>query len=169
MFDEFNNIKGTKLFYVDSPYDSTSDYNEEDGNVDKFTPKDMEALINILSESKDRFIFSMRAVGTSRSSEVRKKANTSIKENVYKVFKECKIKNLYVVVILSKKYTVEHIIQNGVSQCEIMLTNFQVSEFAEYPLEKKSKKFQFKIYKFADFMKLIDENMPVLKKPDECV
>jgi hypothetical protein len=169
VFDEFKKIKGSKLFYVDSPYDSTSDYNEEDGNVDEFTPKDMKALINILSESKDRFIFSMRAVGTSRRNEVRKKANASIKDNVYEVFKECKIKNLYVVVILSKKYTVEHIIQNGVSQCEIMLTNFQVSEFAEYPLEKKSKKFQFKIYKFADFMKLIDENMPVLRKPDECV
>lgn len=167
VINEFANIGAGVLFYSDSPYDSTSDYKDEDAMVNAFTPNDMSTLISMLKNSNKKFIFSMRAVGTGKDIKERKKVTKSIYKNVFEVFKEKKIKNLHVLCILKKqdssensKSDREQLIENyknGVSNCEIMLTNYQIAEFKEWRKSKTSKTiYKFEVYKFADFMKIIE-------------
>lgn len=49
------------LFYSDSPYSGTADYEDIPNGVKKFTAIRMKKLINALVNSGDKFIFSMRA------------------------------------------------------------------------------------------------------------
>lgn len=161
---EFGNRNGNVLFYCDSSYESTSDYTDKKARVNPFNSNRMKELIDELVKSKKKFIFSMRAVGTGDYIEKRKNVTKAIKRNVYEVFKDKKIKNLHVLCILqttqNNKYDSKQLIENyknGVSNCEIMLTNYQIVEFKEWRKSEDSKTiYKFKVYKFADFMKIIE-------------
>lgn len=173
VINEFSEVKKGVLFYVDSPYDGTSGYDDPDSKVSSFKPSDMSDLINNLALSKKKFIFSMRACGTSNEIKDRIDVNASIKKNVYQVFEKSKIRNLHVLVIRDNRYDISEVIRQetydgGKVNCnaEIMLTNYDVKSFPDY---KKSKNkngvvYVFDVYKFSDFMELIDKYMPLSAK-----
>lgn len=165
---EYGNKSGNILFYCDSPYISTSDYDDEKLKVAPFTPKDMEELIEALAVSKKKFIFSMRAVGTTGNSKKRKENTDNIIKYVYEKFSAYKIKNLYVLCILTinsnkdaNKSDLELLIENyknGVSDCEIMITNYEIVELSEWKKsENADNTYKFKVYKYADFMGIIEK------------
>ena len=162
VFKEFSSIKGNKLYYCDSPYLGTSDYDDEQKNVKAFTEIDMQKLIQCLKDSGERFIFSMRAVGTGKSAIKRKKITQGIYDNVYNQFQNSGIKNLHVLCIMKSDKSVitnKDLIEtykNGVSNCEIMVTNFQIVDLQDWKTSKKAKTtYKFKAYKWADFMHII--------------
>ena len=85
---------GTKynnpLFYVDSPYEGTKGYADEENGISEFTPDDMKELICTLRDSNNKFIFSCRAVAGQQKkgavSKEKRKTNIKIKTNVFDVF-----------------------------------------------------------------------------------
>lgn len=164
----YGNKSGNILFYCDSPYISTSDYDDEKLKVAPFKPKDMEELIEALAVSKKKFIFSMRAVGTTGNSKKRKENTDNIIKYVYEKFSAYKIKNLYVLCVLTinsnkdaNKSDLELLIENyknGVSDCEIMITNYEIVELSEWKKsENADNTYKFKVYKYADFMGIIEK------------
>lgn len=74
------------LFYSDSPYVSTKDYNEDGSNVDEFTSNDMKKLIQGLFNSGGKFIFSCRLLNGDK--EEKKDDNFNIAKNLLLVFLE---------------------------------------------------------------------------------
>ncbi|MBE5945509.1 MAG: hypothetical protein E7259_01055 [Lachnospiraceae bacterium] len=155
---EFAEKNKNVLFYSDSPYIATSDYDDEDIDVNEFTKNDIRELIDLLTKSKKKFIFSMRAVKSGGNKQKKVdigKGNKDIYDSVYNTFK--KSKRLYVLVILNQNISLDEAIRKN-KVIEIMVTNFPIMSFDNY---KKSSKtfFKFEVYKFKDFMKIIDENM----------
>ena len=130
------------LFYSDSPYEGTSDYDDKANGVSAFTKDDMIALIQALMKSEQKFIFSCRA---STSGNVKKKNNREIMKNVFEVFKVFQEKTssvLYVTAVLGRlkdeefvTYTKSDLIRrfgeaikkNKVT--EIYITNYKVRDF----------------------------------------
>ncbi len=160
---EFAEKNNKVLFYSDSPYIGTSDYYKKGSGVDKFLTKDMDELINLLVESGKKFIFSMRAVKSYEKKpqkSVMALGNKEIYDTVYEKFKNGTNKrriSLFVLVILEKgKNLAKEISDNRV--IEIMITNFPIVSFPNYK-DSDNVLYEFEVYKFKDFMKIIDENM----------
>lgn len=158
VIEEFSEEKGKTLFYVDSPYIGTSDYGDKANGVKDFKSDHMCELISKLTESGEKFIFSMRAVITGGKKADKIKKNKSLKECVYTPFESYSNK-LYVLVILKSGKDLGNAISKS-EVVEIMITNYPIVSFDNY---KKSKKTQFKYeaYKYNDFMDIIDKNMLV--------
>ena len=48
--------------------------------------------------------------------------------------------------------------KNGVSDCEIMITNYEIVELSEWKKsENADNTYKFKVYKYADFMGIIEK------------
>ena len=137
------------IFYSDSPYVATDDYEDKVNGVSKFSyDKDMPALIKLLMNSGKKIIFSMRAVKTRGMSDSGKE-KTSLSKDDYKEISECNKKiyeyvykefekyfqTLSVLVIHKKDADVEHLMRNH-KVVEIMITNFPIQPFI---IEKKLK------------------------------
>lgn len=160
------------LFYSDSPYIGTSDYDDEKCGVSKFSEDDMKDLIKGLmqggeiSEQKDtkkvlkssKFIFSMRAVHSVKQMNMSNKkqyreiieANQEICQYVYKEFLSFK-KPLYVLVIYKKKKNLGKLIQKS-KLIEIMITNYKIVGF-------EVGKYICEAFTFNDYLKCIKANM----------
>lgn len=166
VFREFSAVRGSKLYYCDSPYLGTSDYHDGVKNIKPFTSEEMHTLIRCLERCGQRFIFSMRAVGTGSSAVRRRKVTEEIYNSIYSRFRDAGIKNLHVLCILPVDKSVitdKDIVEaykNGVSDCEIMITNFEIADMQDWKKsEKSNKKYRFKAYKWDDFMQIIENVM----------
>lgn len=153
------------LFYSDSPYIATVDYDDKVNGVRKFDADKMQDLILDLRDSKSRFIFSCRAVKSSNKGrnidpaeqsekvEAILEGNKSIREDVFKQFEEefeNKGQHLWVLAIEKKSgNTLEELMKsNGIA--EIMITNFRI-----YPFEDpKFKRINFRVLTFKTFLKI---------------
>lgn len=168
---EFKNT----LFYSDSPYIATSDYNE--GEYLKFHGDDMKDLIRMLMQGSgaskagntqkaskpNKFIFSMRAVKSAEEKGASDKivsGNRQIYESVYKEFAPY-AKSLYVLAIFEEKEKEKEdeelctLIQDN-KVIEIMITNYEIVSFE---VETKGKRYTCKALKFNVYMKKIRKYM----------
>ncbi len=163
VLNEFAKISGNVLFYVDSPYIGTSDYGDKVNGVDDFTTEDMDRLIKSLMESNKKFIFSMRAVISGGDEDNKIKGNNQLKEHVYEQFDKLSkpSKPLYVLVILRQDWILEDAIK-AAKEIEIMITNFPIVSFDNYKKGKNAKRdiYKYEVYKFKDFKKIVEDNMP---------
>ena len=163
---------GDTLFYSDSPYIGTSDYDDEAGGVSEFSSANMKELIRgLIQASKtgkqedtkegskpNKFIFSMRAVKSgeeidaSGNSKYDKmvSGNKDICQYVYKEFLSFK-KQLYVLVIYEKKKDLGELIQKS-KLIEIMITNYKIVSF-------EVGKYICEAFTFNDYLKCIKANM----------
>lgn len=163
------------LFYSDSPYIATSDYDDEVGGVSKFSRDDMKNLIKGLMQGgktsgqkatkkaskPNKFIFSMRAVksgeeinGSGKDAKI-VSGNQEICQYVYKEFAAYK-KSLYVIVIYERGKDLCDLIQKSKS-VEIMITNFEIVSFEAKGTGKK--KYVCKAFTFDEYLKHIKANM----------
>lgn len=166
------------LFYSDSPYIATVDYDDKVNGVGKFDANKMRDLILNLRNSKSRFIFSCRAVVSSELGygifsqrntikgfkKILKltKGNRSIRDDVFNRFKEefeDRGQHLWVLAIEKKSgNTLEKLMRsNGIA--EIMITNFRI-----YPFEDpKFKRIKFRVLTFKTFLKIYDKIFEIRK------
>lgn len=150
------------IIYSDSPYEGTSGYEKD--KTDKFTEKDMKDLIDVLVDSKQKFIFSCRAakgsLSGSKTDDKLKKLNGSILENVFEVFEEYQKEKKIVLYVLAierkegkKVLTLADLIRlNKIS--EIMICNYKVSYIMPY-----HDSIHYQVYTFVDFMDIVRKNM----------
>lgn len=173
------------LFYSDSPYIGTSDYDDNAGKVSKFSGDDMKDLIKGLIQGlkttmqedakkapkPGKFIFSMRAVksGEEVDASGKKKhdkivsGNEEICQYVYKEFAAYK-KSLYVLVIYEKEKDLCDLIQKS-KVIEIMITNYEIKNFEiKKGKKEKVKVYICKVFEFGDYLNHIKENMVGYKK-----
>ncbi len=163
VINEFADKSENVLFYADSPYIGTSDYGDKVNSVDDFTTEDMDRLIKSLMESNKKFIFSMRAVISGGDDNNKIKGNNQLKEHVYEQFDRLSkpSKPLYVLVILRQDWILEDAIK-AAKEIEIMITNFPIVSFDNYKKGKNAKRdiYKYEVYKFKDFKKIVEDNMP---------
>lgn len=152
------------LFYVDSPYVGTMAYKQ---NNSPWTTKDMKKLIDELFNSRQRFIFSMRACKDVKSAETEDTEEKIVKINaaILEVFRyfscreEENKKELYVLAVDFDMDDLEERITTS-QRCEIMIVNYQIRNF--YNIEDKInanfiKREEYKCLRFADFFKIAEK------------
>ena len=157
---------GTKynnpLFYVDSPYEGTKGYADEENGISEFTPDDMKELICTLRDSNNKFIFSCRAVAGQQKkgavSKEKRKTNIKIKTNVFDVFNKQFIdkgRPLWVLAI-EENGSLGNLIKKNVI-IELMICNFEICNF----VDKDYNNIGFKVYTYQDFLQIWDDNAAV--------
>lgn len=155
-FELLNKYKGKKkvLIYSDSPYIATKQYKA--GN---FNSEDMKHLLELLSETKSKFIFSCRACKSNNKGNATKKVlegNQVILDTVFGNFSKIfKTKKLYVLSIATGKNFWEIVKNNEVA--EIMITNYEIYDF----IDNKYKTTSYKVYKYDDFLDLLKININI--------
>ena len=157
------------LFYSDSPYEGTSDYEDLANGVKNFTADNMADLIQALLDSGQKFIFSCRASTTGKLSDEKRAKNHEILENVFEFFRDKATKTLYVTAIVDRNTKEETEYFSSADKMsrfvdsvkknkgtEIYITNYKVRDFY-------SKQFNTDYYvmDFDTFMKIEKENLQV--------
>lgn len=151
------------LFYVASPYVGTTAYpqNKIPWDINK-----MEKLIFELFDSKQKFIFSMRACKDVKNakSEKTKKEIIEINREILVVFRyfNCKEREmeqkLYVLTTNFDMDELENRIRTH-KQCEIMITNYRIQSFYEIGngiTPKFVNNEQYKVLEFDNFFKIAE-------------
>lgn len=148
------------LFYVDSPYEGTSDYQDEINGVSPFTASKMKDLILKLKSSGGNFIFSCRAAKGaqpgSKTTEELRKGNREIYDNVFDVFRmeyTKKRRKLWVLAVETNGTLEELICKNRIS--EIMITNYEICSFHDSQYSNTT----YTVYDFKDFLNLWEKNV----------
>lgn len=149
------------IFYSDSPYIATSNYDvkDADDNKSKFGTYSMIKLIETLKESGDRFIFSCRAV---KGSNIGSKTTTELKESNKNIFDAVFVtfidafnytdpknnQKLWVLEITKQNEDSTKLIEDN-KTLELMITNFEIHSFKDdaYPNTK------FEAYEFSKLLK----------------
>lgn len=129
-----------KLFYVDSPYVETTAYkvNEKPWRIEE-----MQELIDALFDSKQKFIFSMRACKETKGGKPTERVKQTNKA-ILKVFSyfslqaEKREQELYVLAVDFDMDELEECIKKC-RQCEIMLTNYPISNFYDIGWKESQK------------------------------
>ena len=163
------------LFYSDSPYSATIDYEDEANGVSKFTTNDMKDLITALHDSEDNFIFSCRAIVDSKRGSITDKireGNKKIIAEVFDVFNNLFLpkNDLWVLVIITRdskelkqdeeleaagtpvsvdSKLIQRIQANKL--IEVMITNYEIHDF----MDENYKNVIFKVYNFTDFYNIV--------------
>lgn len=151
------------LFYSDSPYIGTSDYEDEANGVSSFTEDNMFDLIQALIDSGQKFIFSCRATASSAA----KGKNLKIKKNVFEVFEKKKTTSLYVTAVLGRKkaekeesFNTEDLIQRFADSIrnnkgtELYITNYRVRYYYSVVFNT-----DYLVINYDEFMELMKENL----------
>ena len=150
------------IFYCDPPYVETVGYTQ------KFDyEKEMPQLIQLLQESKRKFVYSMRAVktkGRNQRGEMEStlsqkdyediaESNNKIDKYVYKEFNK-RFKSLWVLVIHNQDEEIEQLIRNH-KVVEIMITNFQIQSFRD----ENASRISYDVFTYQKYMELLENNM----------
>lgn len=158
-------IESTTIFYSDSPYSGTTDYDDKSGGVQEFTPEKMKELIRKLKDSCDKFIFSCRACLTGRNATAK---NVDLVRNVFEVFfnvyKDTG-QSLWVLTIIDKDNKklknkknpdfFSDVVHNSL-EAEVMICNFEIWDF----VDKKYPNVVFKVYTYKDFIIKLLKKIP---------
>lgn len=142
------------LIYSDSPYIATKQYKAGD-----FSPEAMKHLLEMLLETKSKFIFSCRACKSTNKSEATEKVlegNQIILDTVFgNISKIFKTKELYVLTIATGKNFWDIVKNNGVA--EIMITNYEIYDFSDNQYKTTS----YKVYKYDNFLDKLKKNINI--------
>ncbi|MFW5630878.1 MAG: hypothetical protein ACOCNB_08865 [Acetivibrio ethanolgignens] len=155
-FKLLNKYKGKKkvLIYSDSPYIATKQYKAGD-----FSSEDMKHLLELLLETKSKFIFSCRACKSNDKGKATAEVlegNQVILDTVFGNFSKIfKTKKLYVLSIATGKGFWEIVKNNGVA--EIMITNYEIYDF----IDNWYKTTSYKVYKYDDFLDMLKININI--------